>query len=307
MIGSMAAVGLPPLTPSRGRRPSNLALAEEDGIEVPIGAGPSAPLATDAERPAVGHAPAHLRPALQRACRLRAARRGAVRRGLGGGAVARAPRLSWRGDARPAGRIRHGATSSRRRGASSSSSSASSTMSPAWRRRPGRGTSSSRRSSTRRATRCGRASRRSTSSTATRPSLTLAATNGLDRYQIGRAHIPFGEGVTGRVAAVARRRWSSRTCSPDPRFLWVRGIDQRRFIASMLSVPLTLERPDRRRAQRPDGAAARLRRGRRAPTSGRSPTCSPGSSRRSACSRRPRRGSTSSRRSTRPGSSSSPS
>ena len=24
----------------------------------------------------------------------------------------------------------------------------------------------------------------------------------------------------------------------DPRFLWVRGIDQRRFIASMLSVPL---------------------------------------------------------------------
>src|SRR5438034_8886788 len=30
--------------------------------------------------------------------------------------------------------------------------------------------------------------------------LTLAATNGLDRYQIGRAQVPFGQGVTGRVA-----------------------------------------------------------------------------------------------------------
>ena len=31
--------------------------------------------------------------------------------------------------------------------------------------------------------------------------LTLAATNGLDRFQIGRARVPFGEGVTGHVAA----------------------------------------------------------------------------------------------------------
>src|ERR1700741_36120 len=31
--------------------------------------------------------------------------------------------------------------------------------------------------------------------------LTLAATNGLDRYQIGRARVPYGEGVTGWVAA----------------------------------------------------------------------------------------------------------
>src|SRR3954454_1625247 len=30
--------------------------------------------------------------------------------------------------------------------------------------------------------------------------LTLAATNGLDRYQIGRAPVPFGDGVTGSVA-----------------------------------------------------------------------------------------------------------
>src|SRR5881392_2839091 len=28
--------------------------------------------------------------------------------------------------------------------------------------------------------------------------LTLAATNGPDRFQIGRARVPFGEGVTGR-------------------------------------------------------------------------------------------------------------
>jgi signal transduction histidine kinase len=67
--------------------------------------------------------------------------------------------------------------------------------------------------------------------------LTLAATNGLDRYQIGRARVPFGEGVTGRVAA-SRRPLVVPDVRSDPRFLWVRGIDQRRFIASMLSVPL---------------------------------------------------------------------
>jgi signal transduction histidine kinase len=68
--------------------------------------------------------------------------------------------------------------------------------------------------------------------------LTLAATNGLDRYQIGRARVPFAEGVTGRVAAT-RRPTVIPDVRHDPRFLWVRGIDQRRFIASMLSVPLT--------------------------------------------------------------------
>src|SRR5215207_6977572 len=68
--------------------------------------------------------------------------------------------------------------------------------------------------------------------------LTLAATNGLDRFQIGRARVPFGEGVTGRVAATHEPAVIPDVKS-DPRFLWVRGIDQRRFVTSMLSVPLT--------------------------------------------------------------------
>ncbi len=68
--------------------------------------------------------------------------------------------------------------------------------------------------------------------------LTLAATNGLDRFQIGRARVPFGEGVTGHVAAT-QRPLVIPDVKADPRFLWVRGIDQRRFVASMLSVPLT--------------------------------------------------------------------
>jgi signal transduction histidine kinase len=68
--------------------------------------------------------------------------------------------------------------------------------------------------------------------------LTLAATNGLDRYQIGRAVVPIGEGITGRVAA-SRRAMVIPDVRGDRRFLWVRGIDQRRFVASMLSVPLT--------------------------------------------------------------------
>src|SRR4051812_4655165 len=68
--------------------------------------------------------------------------------------------------------------------------------------------------------------------------LTLAATNGLDRFQIGRARVPFGEGVTGRVAAT-REPLVIPDVRADPRFLWVRGIDQRRFVSSMLSVPLS--------------------------------------------------------------------
>jgi signal transduction histidine kinase len=67
--------------------------------------------------------------------------------------------------------------------------------------------------------------------------LRLAATNGLDRHQIGRAIVPFGEGITGRVAAM-RTPMVIPDVRDDARFLWVRGIDQRRFVHSMLSVPL---------------------------------------------------------------------
>ena len=69
-------------------------------------------------------------------------------------------------------------------------------------------------------------------------SLTLAATNGLDRHHVGRAKVPFGEGITGRVASL-RQPLMVRDIGQDDRFLWVRGLDQRRFIVSMLSVPLT--------------------------------------------------------------------
>jgi signal transduction protein with GAF and PtsI domain len=69
-------------------------------------------------------------------------------------------------------------------------------------------------------------------------SLTLAATNGLDRHHIGRAVVPMGEGITGRVAAT-RTPMIIPDVRADERFLWVRGLDQRRYIASMLSVPLT--------------------------------------------------------------------
>jgi signal transduction histidine kinase len=68
-------------------------------------------------------------------------------------------------------------------------------------------------------------------------SLTLAATNGMDRHHIGRATVPFGEGITGRTAA-SREPIIVDDIADDPRFLWVRGLDQRRFVTSMLSVPL---------------------------------------------------------------------
>jgi signal transduction histidine kinase len=68
--------------------------------------------------------------------------------------------------------------------------------------------------------------------------LTLAATNGLDRHHIGRARIRLGEGITGRVAA-SRQPIAVPDVRADDRFLWVRGLDQRRFVTSMLSVPLT--------------------------------------------------------------------
>jgi signal transduction histidine kinase len=66
--------------------------------------------------------------------------------------------------------------------------------------------------------------------------LRLAATNGLDRDQIGRVTLGLGEGLTGR-AALIRRPVESPDVRTDPRFKWVPGFDQSQFV-SMLSVPL---------------------------------------------------------------------
>jgi signal transduction histidine kinase len=69
-----------------------------------------------------------------------------------------------------------------------------------------------------------------------RTRLTLAATNGLDRSQVGRVSLAFGEGITGRVAA-GRSPVAVADVTRDPRFSWVRGFDIEGLHA-MLSVPL---------------------------------------------------------------------
>ena len=66
--------------------------------------------------------------------------------------------------------------------------------------------------------------------------LTLAATNGLDRSQVGQVSLAFGEGITGRVAA-GREPIAVDDVTVDPRFAWVRGFDIE-DLAGMLSVPL---------------------------------------------------------------------
>ncbi len=66
--------------------------------------------------------------------------------------------------------------------------------------------------------------------------LTLAATNGLDRSQVGRVSLGVGQGITGR-AARERRPVESEDVTVDPRFSWVRGFDLEGLHA-MLSVPL---------------------------------------------------------------------
>jgi signal transduction histidine kinase len=67
-------------------------------------------------------------------------------------------------------------------------------------------------------------------------SLRLAATNGLDRDQVGRVTMGLGEGLTGRAALIGRPV-ASPDVRVDPRFKWVPGFDQSQFV-SMLSVPL---------------------------------------------------------------------
>ena len=67
-------------------------------------------------------------------------------------------------------------------------------------------------------------------------SLRLAATNGLDRDQIGLVTLGLGEGLTGWAAKVGQPV-ASPDVRVDPRFKWVPGFDQSQFV-SMLSVPL---------------------------------------------------------------------
>src|SRR3954447_9188726 len=66
--------------------------------------------------------------------------------------------------------------------------------------------------------------------------LTLAATNGLDRSQVGQVSLAFGEGITG-IAAKRRKRVQVADVTVDRRFRWVRGFDIAGLHA-MLSMPL---------------------------------------------------------------------
>ena len=69
-----------------------------------------------------------------------------------------------------------------------------------------------------------------------RTRLTLAATNGLDRSQVGKVSLAWGAGITGRVAA-SREAIAVTDVTADSRFAWVRGFDIE-ALAGMLSVPL---------------------------------------------------------------------
>jgi signal transduction histidine kinase len=66
--------------------------------------------------------------------------------------------------------------------------------------------------------------------------LTLAATNGLDRSQVGQVSLGFGEGITG-LAAKRRKPVQVQDVTADKRFRWVRGFDIAGLHA-MLSMPL---------------------------------------------------------------------
>ena len=69
-----------------------------------------------------------------------------------------------------------------------------------------------------------------------RTRLTLEATNGLDRSQVGKVSLGWGDGITGRVAA-SRQPIAVEDVTKDDRFAWVRGFDVE-ALAGMLSVPL---------------------------------------------------------------------
>ncbi|MHB8507465.1 MAG: helix-turn-helix domain-containing protein [Candidatus Dormibacteria bacterium] len=64
----------------------------------------------------------------------------------------------------------------------------------------------------------------------------LTATNGLSTQMVGRGRLALGHGVTGWVAQ-HRQPLVVPDVNLEPRFQWVRGVDQKR-LTSMLSVPV---------------------------------------------------------------------
>jgi sugar diacid utilization regulator/putative methionine-R-sulfoxide reductase with GAF domain len=66
--------------------------------------------------------------------------------------------------------------------------------------------------------------------------LVLSATNGLSQGAVGRVRLRIGEGVTGSAAA-DRAPVVVDDVRSEPRFCWLAGVDQARFV-SMCSVPI---------------------------------------------------------------------
>jgi sugar diacid utilization regulator/putative methionine-R-sulfoxide reductase with GAF domain len=66
--------------------------------------------------------------------------------------------------------------------------------------------------------------------------LVLTATNGLDAGSVGKARMTVGAGVTGWVAQHLQALVVPDV-TQEPRFQWIRGVDQKRLVA-MLSVPI---------------------------------------------------------------------
>jgi sugar diacid utilization regulator/putative methionine-R-sulfoxide reductase with GAF domain len=64
----------------------------------------------------------------------------------------------------------------------------------------------------------------------------LTATNGLDAGNVGKARLKVGAGVTGWVAQHLQALVVPDV-TQEPRFQWLRGVDQKRLVA-MLSVPI---------------------------------------------------------------------
>jgi sugar diacid utilization regulator/putative methionine-R-sulfoxide reductase with GAF domain len=64
----------------------------------------------------------------------------------------------------------------------------------------------------------------------------LTATNGLDAGTVGKARLKLGSGVTGWVAQHLQALVVPDV-TQEPRFQWLRGVDQKRLVA-MLSVPI---------------------------------------------------------------------